>query len=389
MAEGNNSAQEKTEQATPKRLLDARKKGDVPRSRELVTSGVMLCGAGSLLAFSVPLGSRLASGFSNGFKIERANIFDADFLAVSLAEQTIAAIVLLAPLLAISAIAAIGFSVMLGGASFSFSVIKPKFEKINPAKGIKRMFGLKALVELSKSLAKVALIVVIAVLWLRSLAPDVMRLKDMPMDVAVLKACWLAALSLLVVSSALIVGAVIDVPWQLYEYSKKMKMTKQEVRDESKETDGRPEVKQRIRQAQQEAANRRMMDSVPYADVIITNPTHFAVALRYDNARMAAPEVVAKGQDRIAARIREIAREHNITTFSAPPLARSLYHSTKVGQAIPAGLYTAVAQVLAYIFQLRDPRVDRTALVRPDPYVDEKRFTPRGHMQRPGNGVNE
>ncbi|MEO0576198.1 MAG: flagellar biosynthesis protein FlhB [Pseudomonadota bacterium] len=389
MAEGNSSAQEKTEQATPKRLMDARKKGDVPRSRELVTSGVMLCGAGSLLAFSESLGSRLAAGFSSGFHIERTNIFDADFLAVSLAEQTISAIVLLTPLLAISVIAAIGFSVMLGGASFSFSVIKPKFEKINPAKGLKRMFGLKALIELSKSVAKVALIVTIAVLWLRSLAPEVMRLKDMPMDVAVVKACWLAGLSLLVVSSALIVGAVIDVPWQLYEYSKKMKMTKQEVRDESKETDGRPEVRQRIRQAQQEAANRRMMDAVPYADVIITNPTHFAVALRYDNERMAAPEVVAKGQDNIAAKIREIATEHKVTMFSAPPLARSLYHSTKVGQAIPAGLYTAVAQVLAYIFQLRDPRIDKRSLVRPDPYVDEKRYTRRGQMRRSTNGASE
>ena len=150
----------------------------------------------------------------------------------------------------------------------------------------------------------------------------------------------------------------------------------------------RMEVRQRIRQAQQDAANRRMMDAVPYADVIITNPTHFAVALRYDNTRMAAPEVVAKGQDKIAARIREIAAEHDVALFSAPPLARSLFHSTKIGEAIPAGLYSAVAQVLAYIFQLRDPRVDASGLTRPDPDVDETQYTRRGRVATPPPGAD-
>jgi flagellar biosynthetic protein FlhB len=279
-------------------------------------------------------------------------------------------------------IAAFAFSVLLGGVSFSAKALAPKLERISIAKGFKRMFGVKALVELSKSIAKVVLIVIVAIAWLFYIADDVLRISDMPIGQALLKACWLAAMSLLVVSSALIVGAVIDVPWQLFDYAKKLKMTRQEVRDEMKETDGKPEVRQRIRQLQHEVATRRMMEAVPYADVIITNPTHFAVALSYKEGRMIAPEVVAKGQDLVAARIREIAAEHKVALFSAPPLARALFHSTKVGQKIPAGLYTAVAQVLAYVFQLRDGGVQARSLKPPVPVVDESLYTRRGRTRR-------
>lgn len=387
MAEQNRDGQEKTEQPTPKRRQDARKKGDVPRSRELTTSGVMLTASASLLVLGGPLGGRLASGFASGFSIERRRLFEPGFLAESLAGQATTALAVLLPLGLVVAAAAFAFSVMLGGVSFSAQAFAPKLERINPGQGIKRMFGTKALVELAKSVAKVALIVVIAVAWLGHIAPDIMRLGDMPIPVALTKAAWLAGMTLLVVSLGLLVGTVIDVPWQLFSYTKKLRMTRQEVRDELKETDGRPEVRQRIRQMQQEVATRRMMEAVPYADVIITNPTHYAVALSYEEGRMAAPKVVASGKDLVAARIRELATEHRVPLFSAPPLARSLFFSTKVGAEIPAGLYTAVAQVLAYIFQLRDLAPGAPRPAPPVPEVDEYRFT-KGRAGAPAGNDN-
>ncbi len=387
MAEQNKDGQEKTEQPTPKRRQDARKKRDVPRSKELTTSGVMLTASASLLVLGGPLGSRLADGFAAGFSIERQRLFETGYLAESLAGQATSALAVLLPLGLVIAAAAIAFSVMLGGVSFSAKAFAPKLERISPMQGIKRMFGPKAFVELAKSVAKVALIVVIAVAWLNYIATDVMRLSDMPIPVALVKSTWLAGSTLLVVSLGLLVGTAIDVPWQLFSYTKKLKMTRQEVRDEHKETDGRPEVRQRIRQMQQEVATRRMMDAVPYADVIITNPTHFAVALSYEEGRMAAPKVVASGQDLVAARIRELATEHRVPLFSAPPLARSLFFSTKVGTEIPAGLYTAVAQVLAYIFQLRDLAPGAPRPEPPVPEVDEYKFT-KGRAMAPADNDN-
>lgn len=387
MADEKSSSQERTEQATPKRLQDARKKGDIARSKELTTTGVMVAAGAALLVLGPQLGNRLADRFAAGFVIERRRVFEPGAMAASIAEQGLQALWLLLPVGVVCVLAAFGFSVMLGGVSFSGSSLQPKLERLSIAKGLKRMFSMRALVELGKSIAKVALVVSVALFWMRYVADDVLRLGDMPITLALIKTGWLALSTLLVVSLALIVVVAIDVPWQLFEFAKKMRMTRQEVRDEAKETDGRPEVKQRIRQMQQEVATRRMMDAVPYADVIITNPTHFSVALRYDSGRMAAPEVVAKGKDLVAARIRELAKEHRVPLFSAPPLARSLFHSTKIGQPIPAGLYTAVAQVLAYIFQLKDPRLAGNRPPRPTPEVDESQFV-RGD-QDSGSGESD
>ena len=191
---------------------------------------------------------------------------------------------------------------------------------------------------------------------------------------AVLAALELCGQSLLIVSATLILIAGADVPFQLWSHSRKLRMTKQEIKDEFKDTEGRPEVKSRIRSLQQQVAMRRMMEDVPDADVVITNPTHFAVALKYDDGSMGAPRVVAKGKDLIAARIRELAEEHAVPLFSAPPLARALFRSTKIGQEVPAALYTAVAQVLAYVYQVRDARagvnIQKPALVD----IDEEQF---------------
>ena len=383
MAAENNNGQEKTEQATPKRRQDARKKGDVPRSRELTTAGVMLPRSAGLLFMGPALGGRVADGFSAGFEIERRAMFETQFMAESIAGQAAHALWIMLPLGMVIATAAFAFSVMLGGVSFSAKAMAPKLERISIPKGFKRMFGVKALVELAKSVAKVGLIVVLAIGWLAYVSDQLLGLSNMPVPAALLQACWLSAATLLVVSTALIAGAVIDVPWQLFDYAKQLRMTRQEVRDENKETEGKPEVRQRIRQLQQEVATRRMMEAVPYADVIITNPTHFAVALSYSEGKVAAPEVVAEGQDLVAARIRELAREHDVALFSAPPLARSLFHSTKIGQQIPAGLYTAVAQVLAYIYQLREGGPQAASLPPPVPEVDESLYTKRG---APGAG---
>ncbi|MEL6302933.1 MAG: flagellar biosynthesis protein FlhB [Pseudomonadota bacterium] len=368
-----NQGQERTEQATPKRRQDARKKGDIPRSRELSTMGVMLTGTAALVLLGGSIGPKLVGVFASGFSIERSRFFETREMAVALAEQSSAALWAIAPVLIALVIAAIAGSVALGGVTFSAAAMAPKLERISPLKGLKRMFGMRALIELAKSLAKVALIIVIAVLLLQGSADRLGALPLLPIDAGLSEAMKIIAWAFLATSAALIVGAVIDVPWQLFDYSRKLKMTRQEVRDEHKEVEGRPEVRQKIRQLQQEVATRRMMESVPYADVIITNPTHFAVALRYDESRMRAPEVVAKGQDNVAARIREIGDEHRIARFEAPPLARALFHSTKVGEAIPVGLYAAVAQVLAYIFQLRDGAVDLKA---PEPEVDESLYAP-------------
>jgi flagellar biosynthetic protein FlhB len=382
-----NTQQERTEQATPKRRQDARKKGDVPRSRELTMTGVMLTGAGGLLALSATLGGRVANNFAAGFSIDREALFGTDQLASALGAQAGAALLALVPLLTVIVLAALGASVMLGGFSFSLKAIAPKAERLNIGKGIKRMFSAKSANELFKAVAKFGLVALVSVLWLSYITPDVLGLTDEPVAAAIVHAGWLALTSLLVASSALIVVAGIDVPFQLWDYAKKLRMTRQEVRDEQKETDGKPEVKQRIRQMQHDIATRRMMDAVPYADVIITNPTHFAVALRYDDTRMAAPEVVAKGQDRIAARIRELAVEHDVPLFSAPPLARSLYHGSRIGERIPVGLYTAVAQVLAYLYQLRHVRTHGGAAPdRPSPEVDETRYVPAAHRRRYSEG---
>lgn len=368
-----NGGQERTEQATPKRRQDARKKGDVPRSRELSTMGVMLVGSGALVLIGGDLGQRVVRVFADGFQIERERFFDTRSMAVSLAEQAGDALWSIAPLMALLVIAAIAGSVALGGATFSPAALAPKLERISPLKGLKRMFGMRALIELTKSLAKVALIVVIAATYLWHCLPRLAQLPTMSIEAGLAESMSWIVMAFLATSAALIVGATIDVPWQLFDYARKLKMTRQEVRDENKEVEGRPEVRQRIRQLQQEVASRRMMEAVPYADVIITNPTHFAVALKYDEGRMKAPEVVAKGQDQIAAKIRELGDSHNVTRFEAPPLARALFHSTRIGEAIPIGLYSAVAQVLAYVLQLRAGVTD---VVAPDPRIDETLYGP-------------
>jgi flagellar biosynthetic protein FlhB len=366
--------QERTEQATPKRREDARKKGDVPRSRELTMTGVTLSGAAALLCMIEPFSARIANALRGAFEIDRDAIFDTGTLIDSLAAMGGGAILGLAPLAIILIAAALLSAVSIGGWSFSTSALAFKGERINPLKGVKRVFSPNSLNELIKAMAKFVIVAIIAVLWLWWSVEDLLGLGKEPVATAIAHSLKIAGTSFLVVSSGLILISMADVPFQLWNYQKKIRMTRKEIRDEYKETEGQPEVKARIRQLQQQAATRRMMEEVPNAAVVITNPTHFAVALRYDESRMNAPVVVAKGKDLIARRIREIAAENNVPLFSAPPLARALFRSARVGQEISPGLYTAVAQVLAYIFQIDAAATSGGAVPlpeRPVPEIDE------------------
>lgn len=367
--------QERTEQATPKRREDARKKGDVPRSRELTMTGVMLSGAASLLLLSGPFAERLTSAFASGLSIDRAQAFDTAYLVQAFAAIAGSTFVGLLPLGAILLCAVFLSAAAIGGWSFSFDAVKFKGERMSPFKGMKRMFSANSLNELLKAMAKFALVAVIAVSWLWASIDSLAGLGRQPIGSAISRAIEICGVSLLVVSCGLILIALVDVPFQLWQHNKKLRMTRQQVRDELKETEGRPEVKSRIRALQQQIATRRMMEEIPNADVVITNPTHFAVALKYDEATMGAPQVIAKGKDLLAARIRELAEEHGVPLFSAPPLARALYRTTEIGREVPAKLYTAVAQVLAYIYQLNETlRPGQQRPEPPNPVVDDDGF---------------
>ncbi len=367
--------QDKTEEATPKRLADARKKGDVPRSRELTMTGVMLTGATALIFMVEPMLSKIRLAMSGALQIDRADIFDSNYLAEAFSAYAGGAFAGLMPFAIVLLLAVFLSATAIGGWSFSMKAVAFKVEKLNPIKGLKRVFSANSLNELIKALAKFSMVAFIAITWLWWSVDELLALGREDAAVAVPHAMRIASISFLIVSSGLVVIALADVPFQLWNFKKKMKMTRQEVRDEFKETEGRPEVKSKIRMLQQQIATRRMMDDLPNADVVITNPTHFAVALKYEEESMGAPRVVAKGKDLLAKRIREVAEEHNVPLFSAPPLARSLYRSTKIGQEISPGLYAAVAQVLAYLMQINAAMKTGTRWPEPPvPEIDESRF---------------
>ena len=288
---------------------------------------------------------------------------------------------LMTPLFLLLVVVALLAPLSIGGWAFSFEAMAPKLSKLDPIKGLARLFSAKSLVELLKAMAKFLLVtaVAIAVIWMQM--ADFISLGSQSLEPGLAHAGNLLAMSFLYVSVALILIAAVDVPFQIWDHNKQMRMTMQEVRDEMKDTEGKPEVRSRIRQLQREVAQRRMMEAVPKADVIVTNPTHFAVALKYDPKKMRAPVVLAKGADLIALNIRKIAEENHIARIEAAPLARALYHSTEIGQAIPQGLYLAVAQLLAYVFQLRT--VQKNGGKKPTPPAMEvpeefKKYTETG-----------
>ncbi|GGP38500.1 flagellar biosynthesis protein FlhB [Shewanella algicola] len=352
MAE-NDSSQERTEEPTSKRLEQAREKGQVARSKELGTAAVLLAASVGFAMTGPSIAISLYTIMKQIFTMERDQIFDTNSMfrvwgvvGNELAWPLISFIALLA------LVSFIG-NVALGGMSFSVKAFMPKGSKLNPMNGFKRMFGTQALVELAKGIAKFSVVALSAYFLLRFYFFDILTLSSDHLPGNVYHALELLVWMFILLCSSMLLIVVIDVPFQIWNHNKQLKMTKQEVKDEYKDTEGKPEVKGRIRQMQHEMAQRRMMTEVPNADVIVVNPEHYAVAVKYDVTRSSAPFLVAKGVDDVAFKIREIAREHNVAIVSAPPLARAIYHTTKIDQQVPEGLFTAVAQVLAYVFQLR------------------------------------
>ncbi|NND54184.1 MAG: flagellar biosynthesis protein FlhB [Gammaproteobacteria bacterium] len=345
--------QERTEQATPKRKEEARRKGQVARSRELNMALVMI-GASIVMFISSPAMARaLLQLMRDGLTLEPAQIETPAAMATALGTAAFTALGALAPLLVVVTVAAVAGGIAIGGWSFSFQALEPKLSKLDPIKGLKRVFGLKGLVEVAKALGKAGVVGGAAFGVLYFAAEELLVLSMAPLREAVMTSGTLMLTVFLAACVSLLVIAAFDVPFQLWNHAKELRMTRKEVQDELKETEGRPEVRSKIRNLQQEMANRRMLRDVPDADVIITNPSHFSVALRYDDANMNAPVVVAKGVDHMAAKIREIGELHNVVIFEAPPLARAVYWTTEVGQIIPEKLYVAVAQVLTYVMRLK------------------------------------
>ncbi|MGL4447339.1 MAG: flagellar biosynthesis protein FlhB [Shewanella sp.] len=347
------SSGERSEQPTGRRLEQAREKGQVARSKELGTAAVLLAAATGLYMLGPSIGTGLTRVFERIFTMDRAQIFDTNhMLNVWGVVATELAWPMLQLMLLIAVVAFIG-NIALGGMNFSSKAMMPKASKMSPLAGFKRMFGVQALVELTKGIAKFSVVALSAYLLLSYYFKDILLLSSDHLPGNVYHALSLLIWMFILLCASVLLIVVIDAPYQVWNHNKQLKMTKQEVKDEYKDTEGKPEVKGRIRQMQRELAQRRMMAEVPNADVIVVNPEHYAVAIKYDVKRSPAPFVVAKGVDEVAFKIREIARAHNIVIVSAPPLARAIYHTTKLDQQIPDGLFTAVAQVLAYVFQLR------------------------------------
>ncbi|MBD3669927.1 MAG: flagellar biosynthesis protein FlhB [Gammaproteobacteria bacterium] len=365
--------QERTEQATPKRLREAREKGQIPRSRELNTMAMMMASAGAFILFGDIIINGLVELMNQGFVIEREHIFDTRSMPNLFLQMILDALGVITPLLIVMVIVAVFSSLAVSGWNFSSQAISFKWEKLDPIKGMKRVFALRGLMELLKAFAKFMIIGAAAVILLWNKSEDFIVLGNKSLDVALADLGNLLTWSFLTICLTLILLALIDVPFQIWDNAKQLKMTRQEIRDEMKQTEGNPEVKARIRQIQREMAQRRMMEAVPKADVVITNPTHYAIALKYDQENMVAPVVIAKGVDEVAANIRAIASSHDISILSAPPLARALYYSTELDQEIPVGLFQAVAQVLAYIFHLKETgsNIDETRALQDLPIPDE------------------
>ena len=354
MAEAD-SGQDRTEEATPRRRQQAQEKGQVPRSRELTTTVLLLGGTAGLMMLSGYMIEGLSALFREGLALDRQMIFLKDAGLLQLGRLTGAAALVLAPLCALLFLLAAAMPVALGGWSFSAESLAPKLSKLDPIKGLGRLFGPRGLMELLKALAKFLLVGSVGALVLWWELDQLLALSGLPLEQALAQTAWLAGYTLLGVSAATALVAVVDVPFQLWQHNKQLRMTRQEVRDEFKETEGRPEVKVRIRQLQAEMAQRRMMEAVPEADVVVTNPSHYAVALKYESQR-GAPRVLAKGKDLVARAIRDRADAAGVPRIELPPLARALYAHTRVNEEIPPPLYLAVAQVLAYVYRLRSAR---------------------------------
>lgn len=350
------SGQERTEQPSEKRLREAAEKGQVPRSRELSAAATLAACAITLLLFGGVMARAFGAWLADALVVDPALLEQPGQLPQAFGLRTLHAFVIAGPLFIAALVGALFAGLSMGGWNFSPQALTPDFSKLDPVAGFGRLFSLNSLAELAKSLLKVGGIGLCVWVALKTLAPSLASLAAEPGVTGLAHAASLARWMLIMLSGTLVVIAAVDVPYQWFRHRHSLMMTRQELLDEMKESDGRPEVKGRIRRLQAESARRRMMDAVPKADVIVTNPTHYAVALKYASGSQRAPVVVAKGADYVAAAIRELGDKHSVPRVEAPPLARALYRSVDIGREIPVNLYPAVAQVLTYVYQLRNWR---------------------------------
>ncbi|BBP63957.1 MULTISPECIES: flagellar biosynthesis protein FlhB [Pseudomonas] len=362
------SGQDKTEDPTEKRKRESREKGEIARSKELNTLAIMLAGAGGLLIYGGGLALDLLEIMRLNFSLPREILLTPGAMTQYLLHSGKIAILAVQPILIFLLLAAFIGPISLGGWLFAAGSLAPKFSRMNPLSGLKRMFSTSALMELLKAFGKFLLVLSVALTVLQGDIDDLLSIAHEPLEQAIIHSVQLVGWSTLWMACGLILIAAIDVPIQLYQSKQKLMMTKQEVRDEYKEQEGKPEVKQKIRQLQREVSQRRMMAAIPEADVVITNPTHYAVALKYDPEKGNAPVLLAKGSDFLALKIREIAVANQVMLLESPALARSIYYSTELEEEIPGGLYLAVAQVLAYVYQIRQHRAGKGK--RPEPLKD-------------------
>jgi flagellar biosynthesis protein FlhB len=370
MAEEAESGGERTEEPSQRRLEEARKRGQVPRSRELTNFATMIGGSATLVASGGALTARLSQMVRSGLSIDPQSLFDSSTMLSSLGSACMSALAVLLPIFGMVIGLVLLASVSMGGWNFSMEALVPDFTRLSPLAGVKRLFGLRGATELGKALLKCAVVGGVCAAIVSWTFRDVLALAHMEPRAAVGRGAGLVGWSFVWLCASLALVAIVDVPLQMFQFKQGLRMTRQELRDEAKDSDGRPETKQRIRRLQQTLARRRMMHKVPTADVVIVNPTHFAVALKYDPKNMRAPRLLAKGADLVAQNIRRIAEEHRVPIFESPKLARALYRSTDLNKEIPAGLYVAVAQVLSYIFRVRALNPTAAArMARPNPQV--------------------
>jgi len=357
--------QERTEQPTARRLSKAREDGQVARSTELPAAAIVIGSLLILLLLGGWMVNHLSAVFAHGFVFDRKTLDRPQLLPTVFSGQLGEAFTLILPILLFTLVAAIAASGMTGGYLFSLKAAAPKASKLDPVAGLKRMFGTHALVELSKALLKFTLVTTVLWLSVASHMDTLINLGRMGLEPAMQAAGSMIAQSALWIALSLAAIALIDVPYQKHAFNKRMRMTKQEIKDEFKDMEGRPEVKAQIRRRQREMANQRMIQRIQDADVVITNPEHFAVALEYDPSGDGAPVLVAKGTDHMAARIREEAGLHGVHIFEAPPLARALYFTTDLEKQVPEELYHAVAQVIAYVFSLEAKTPGQSGRAKP------------------------
>ena len=344
---------EKTEPASAKRLEQAREEGDVPRSREVATFTVLMAAGAGLWMMGDSVIRQLEAVLVSGLTLDQEQIFNAEVLFRRITRDLVQVLIACLPLGVAVMVVALASPLVVGGWLFSSKSFMPNFNKLNPVSGISNMFSKNALVELVKAILKTVVVGFVAWLVVLKYKDAVIGLSVEPLKLGIAHTANMLAAAFMFIVGALGLIAAIDAPYQMWHYADKLKMTRQELIQESKESDGNPEIKAKIRQQQREMARRRMMTEVPTADVIVTNPTHYAVALKYDDNMRGAPKVVAKGTDEVAARIREIGKENKVALLEAPALARALHKHTEIGDEIPEQLYAAVAEVLAYVFQLR------------------------------------